>query len=58
MLEKVPVDFTTTMLDEIDEVARELKVSRKILIARSVRQGLKRHRDAVKARLKIRALPR
>jgi len=47
----VNVDFTINMLKELDELARELNISRQALIKTSLRQVLDQRYLAQKARL-------
>jgi len=49
-LQSVDVDFNQDMLDELDEAARALNVSRQAMIRLLIRQGLDQHYLAQKAR--------
>jgi hypothetical protein len=42
-IQRVNVDFTGGMLEELDEAAKELNISRQAVIKTLVRQGLDRH---------------
>jgi hypothetical protein len=42
-IQRVNVDFTAAMLQELDEAAKELNISRQAVIKTLVRQGLDRH---------------
>jgi Ribbon-helix-helix protein, copG family len=42
-IQRVNVDFTAAMLEELDEAAKELNISRQAVIKTLVRQGLDRH---------------
>jgi hypothetical protein len=42
-IQRVNVDLTTTMLEELDQAARELNVSRQAVIKTLVRQALDQH---------------
>jgi hypothetical protein len=42
-IQRVNVDFTGGMLEELDEAAKELNISRQAVIKSLVRQGLDRH---------------
>jgi metal-responsive CopG/Arc/MetJ family transcriptional regulator len=48
--QRVNVDFTQEMLQELDIAARELNVSRQAVIKIFIRQALNRHYLAQKAR--------
>lgn len=41
--QRVNVDFTVTMLDELDDIAKELNVSRQAIIKVYLRQALDQH---------------
>ncbi len=49
-IQRVNVDFTASMLQELDQAASELNVSRQAVIKAFVRQALDRHHLAQKAR--------
>ena len=49
-VQRVNVDFTQAMLRELDDVARELNISRQAVIKTFVRHALDRHYAAQKAR--------
>jgi hypothetical protein len=49
-IQRVNVDFTATMLQELDQTAAELNVSRQAVIKTFVRQALDQHHLAQKAR--------
>lgn len=49
-IQRVNVDVTTTMLEELDRAARELNVSRQAVIKTLVRQALDQHYLAQQAR--------
>ncbi len=49
-IQRVNVDFTASMLQELDQAASELNVSRQAVIKSFVRQALDRHHLAQKAR--------
>jgi hypothetical protein len=51
-VQRVNVDFTQDMLQELDVAARELNVSRQAVIKIFVRQALNQHYLAQKARVK------
>jgi hypothetical protein len=42
-IQRVNVDFSATMLDELDRTAKELNISRQAVIKTLVRQGLDQH---------------
>ncbi len=42
-IQRVNVDLTATMLDELDAAAKELNISRQAVIKTLLRQGLDRH---------------
>lgn len=42
-IQRVNVDFTSTMLQELDTAAKELNISRQAVIKTLLRQGLDRH---------------
>lgn len=42
-IQRVNVDFTQTMLDELDTTAKELNISRQAVIKTFVRQALNQH---------------
>jgi Ribbon-helix-helix protein, copG family len=52
-IQRVNVDLTAAMLEELDKAARELNVSRQAVIKTLVRQALDRHYLAQRARLDI-----
>jgi metal-responsive CopG/Arc/MetJ family transcriptional regulator len=49
-IHRVNVDFTATMLDELEKAARELNVSRQAVIKTLLRQALDQHYVARGAR--------
>jgi hypothetical protein len=49
-IQRVNVDVTASMLEELDEAARELNVSRQAVIKTFVRQSLDQHYLAQRAR--------
>jgi len=49
-IQRVNVDFTVSMLKELDAAAEEMNVSRQAVIKTYVRQGLDRHYVARRAR--------
>ena len=49
-VQRVNVDFTTSMLDELDRAAGELNVSRQAVIKTFLRQALDQHYLARRAR--------
>jgi len=49
-IQSVDVDFNQDMLNELDEAARALNVSRQAMIRLLIRQGLDQHYLAQKAR--------
>ena len=49
-IRRVNVDFTATMLEELDKTAPELNVSRQAVIKTLIRQGLDQHYVAKGAR--------
>ena len=49
-IQRVNVDLTATMLEELDKTARDLNVSRQAVIKTLVRQALDRHYLAQRAR--------
>lgn len=49
-IQRVNVDFTASMLQELDQTAAELNVSRQAVIKAFVRQALDRHHLARRAR--------
>ncbi len=49
-IQRVNVDFTASMLKELDQAAAELNVSRQAVIKAFVRQALDQHHLAQKAR--------
>jgi hypothetical protein len=49
-IQRVNVDFTATMLKELDRAAEDLNVSRQAVIKTLVRQGLDQHYLARRAR--------
>ncbi len=50
-IQRVNVDFTVDMLQELDEFARELNISRQAIIKSSLRQVLDQHNLAKKVRV-------
>jgi hypothetical protein len=42
-IQRVNVDFTATMLDELEEAAQELNISRQAVIKTLIRQALDQH---------------
>jgi metal-responsive CopG/Arc/MetJ family transcriptional regulator len=42
-IQRVNVDFTAKMLEELDRAAKELNVSRQAVIKSLIRQGLDQH---------------
>ena len=48
-IQRVNVDFTATMLEELDRAAQELNISRQAVIKTLVRQALDQHYLAEKA---------
>jgi hypothetical protein len=49
-IQRVNVDFTATMLKELDDAARDLNISRQAVIKSLLRQALNQHYVAQKAR--------
>jgi len=49
-IQRVNVDITTSMLEELDKAARDLNVSRQAVIKTLVRQALDQHYIAQRAR--------
>ena len=49
-VQRVNVDLTAAMLDELDQAAKKLNVSRQAVIKTLVRQGLDQHYLAQRAR--------
>jgi hypothetical protein len=49
-IQRVNVDFTGTMLKELDDAARDLNISRQAVIKSLLRQALNQHYVAQKAR--------
>jgi hypothetical protein len=49
-IRKIDVDFTERVLNELDEVAAELNISRQAMIKTLVREALDRHYLALQAR--------
>ena len=49
-IQRVNVDITATMLEELDKAAEELIVSRQAVIKTAVRQALNQHYLAQRAR--------
>ncbi len=49
-IQRVNVDFTASMLEELDQAAAELNVSRQAVIKAFVRQALDQHHLARRAR--------
>lgn len=45
-IQKVNVDFTETMLEELDIIANELNISRQAVIKTYLRQALDQHYNA------------
>jgi len=56
-IQRVNVDFTAAMLQELDQTAAELNVSRQAVIKAFVRQALDQHHLAQKARASLRGGP-
>jgi hypothetical protein len=54
-IRRVNVDFTSPMLDELDDAAKELNISRQAVIKTLIRQALDQRRLARNARPKPRA---
>jgi len=54
-IRRVNVDFTSPMLDELDDAAKELNISRQAVIKTLVRQALDQRRLARNARPQPRA---
>jgi len=52
-VQRVNVDFTSTMLNELDRAAEELNVSRQAVIKTLVRQALDQHYMAAPGRAKM-----
>ena len=50
-IQRANVDFTVDMLQELDEFARELNISRQAIIKSSLRQVLDQHNLAKKVRV-------
>lgn len=50
-VQRVNVDFTVDMLQELDEFAREMNISRQAVIKSSLRQVLDQHQLAKKTRV-------
>jgi len=50
-VQRVNVDFTVDMLEELDAFAKELNISRQAVIKSSLRQVLDQHNLAKKARV-------
>ena len=53
-IQRVNVDLTATMLNELDQAARDLNVSRQAVIKTLVRQALDQHYLAQQARQPLR----
>jgi hypothetical protein len=51
-IQRVNVDFTAPMLEELDNAAKELNISRQAVIKTLVRQGLDQHYVAVRGAAK------
>ena len=49
-IQRVNIDFTQAMLNELDEAAKELNISRQAIVKTFVRQALDQHYLARKAR--------
>ena len=49
-IQRVNVDFTATMLSELDQAAQDLNISRQAVIKTLVRQGLDQHYVAQRAK--------
>lgn len=49
-IQRVNVDLTATMLEELDQAARDLNISRQAVIKTLVRQALDRHYLAQRAK--------
>jgi Ribbon-helix-helix protein, copG family len=54
-VQRVNVDLTTSMLDELDKAAQKLNVSRQAVIKTLVRQALDQHYLAQRAREQVRS---
>jgi Ribbon-helix-helix protein, copG family len=54
-IQRVNVDLTTSMLDELDKAAQKLNVSRQAVIKTLVRQALDQHYLAQRAREQVRS---
>lgn len=52
-IQRVNVDFTQDMLEELDRAAKELNISRQALIKTILRQALDRHYMAQRVRRRI-----
>jgi hypothetical protein len=57
-IRRVNVDFTSPMLNELDDAAKELNISRQALIKTLIRQALDQRHLARNTRPKLRAHPR
>lgn len=57
-IRRVNVDFTSPMLNELDNAAKELNISRQALIKTLIRQALDQRYLAISTRPKIHAHPR
>ncbi len=51
-IQRVNVDFTTSMLEELENAARELNISRQAVIKTLIRQGLDQRHTARVSRAK------
>ncbi len=54
-VQRVNVDLTTSMLDELDKAAQKLNVSRQAVIKTLVRQALDQHYLAQRAKEQVRS---
>lgn len=52
-IQRVNVDFTQDMLNELDRAAKDLNISRQAVIKTLVRQALDRHYRAQRARRRV-----
>ena len=52
-IQRVNIDFTQAMLNELDEAAKELNISRQAIVKTFVRQALDQHYLAQKARYTV-----
>lgn len=51
-IQRVNVDFTASMLEELEDAAKELNVSRQAVIKTLIRQGLDQRHTARASRLR------